>query len=1319
VVLQNVAALRGSVTEDGLPSITLVITWTKVSGPGEVTFGNANAADTSATFGAAGTYVLRLKGDDTDKSTTDDVTVTVNNAGAPNEAPVVNAGADLTVVLPNSAALHGTVTDDGQPSDALVITWTKVSGPGNVTFGNAGAADTTATFDAAGTYVLRLKGDDSQKSTTDDVTVTVNNAGAPNEAPAVNAGADVTVTLPNGGALHGTVTDDGQPSNTLIITWTKVSVPVEVSFGNANASDTTASFTAAGTYVLRLKGDDTDKSSTDDVTVTVNDAGAPNEAPAVNAGPDVTVVLPNAASLHGSVTDDGQPSNTLIITWTKVSGPGEVSFGNANAADTTASFTAAGTYVLRLTGDDTNKSTTDEMTVTVNNAGAENRAPAVSAGADLTVVMPNLASLHGTVTDDGLPSNTLTVTWTQVSGPGNVSFGNANAADTTAGFSAAGVYVLRLKGDDGAEATTDDVTVTVNPAGSGNQKPNVNAGPDLTVILPNAAELHGTATDDGLPSNALTATWTQVSGPGTVAFGNSHAPDTIARFSSAGTYILRLGATDGDLSNTDDVTIVVKPSGTANDAPFVDAGPDLSVTQPAPAQLHGVALDDGVPFPLNILWMKLSGPGDVTFGDRHAADTNAAFSASGVYVLRLRADDGQYSAFDDVTVIVSGEGAGNKPPAASAGKDQTIVLPGDAQLVGQASDDGLPNPPGALTITWTQVSGPGAVTFANANAVATSASFSAAGRYVLRLSVTDTATPMVTDDIVINVLPVGADNQAPAVSAGPDLTVVLPAAAPLHGTVTDDGQPSNTLTIAWVKVSGPGSVTFGNAAAADTTADFTAAGTYVLRLSGSDGDKSTADDVTVTVKNAGAANEAPRVNAGPDQTVVLPDVGSLNGTVTDDGQPSNSLTITWTKVSGPGAVVFSNPASPQTTAEFGAAGVYVLRLEANDGSLTSSDDVSVEVKPLGSANAAPVVNAGRDLTVNLGNPAHLRGTATDDGLPNPRGFIIIDWTMVSGPGSVTFGNSAAADTTATFGAAGTYVLRLSADDGERVTPDEVTVTVNEAGAGNLGPAVDAGSAIYINKGAAASLRGTVDDDGLPFNTVTSAWTKVSGAGGVTFEHAENPETSATFSEPGVYVLRLSADDGELNSFADVIVTVNTPPVVSLDDTMDVDFGSPAEATGQATDDDISFSGVGMSYQWTMQSGPGTVTFGSPTALHTTMAFSQPGEYVLVLSASDGIGSGQDTMTVTVRQAGLAGGLNFKTYFDPGKESIYMAVAPAAAGAGVHIYTSLGQLVAERTVDATGVAEWNGRNRSGEEVADDVYLVNIDGFGTRKIAVLHR
>src|SRR5262249_45568804 len=81
----------------------------------------------------------------------------------------------------------------------------------------------------------------------------------------------------------------------------------------------------------------------------------------------------------------------------------------------------------------------------------------------------------------------------------------------------------------------------------------------------------------------------------------------------------------------------------------------------------------------------------------------------------------------------------NQAPVVSAGSNQTITFPAAANLAGTASDDGLPNPPGSLTTTWSKLSGPGTVNFANASALNTTATFSSTGTYVLQLSASDSA----------------------------------------------------------------------------------------------------------------------------------------------------------------------------------------------------------------------------------------------------------------------------------------------------------------------------------------------------------------------------------------------------------------------------------------------------------------------------------------------------------------------------------------------------------------------------------------------------
>ncbi len=98
-----------------------------------------------------------------------------------NQMPLVLAGADQSVNLPDTVALIGFVTDDNFPGNPLTITWTQVSGPagGSTTFADPSSATTTAAFNVAGTYVLRLKGDDGEFSQSDYTAVTVSAAPTP------------------------------------------------------------------------------------------------------------------------------------------------------------------------------------------------------------------------------------------------------------------------------------------------------------------------------------------------------------------------------------------------------------------------------------------------------------------------------------------------------------------------------------------------------------------------------------------------------------------------------------------------------------------------------------------------------------------------------------------------------------------------------------------------------------------------------------------------------------------------------------------------------------------------------------------------------------------------------------------------------------------------------------------------------------------------------------------------------------------------------------------------------------------------------------
>jgi hypothetical protein len=224
-----------------------------------------------------------------------------------------------------------------------------------------------------------------------------------------------------------------------------------------------------------------------------------------------------------------------------------------------------------------------------------NQAPVVTAGPNLSIQLPtNKVSLAGTISDDGLPAGaTVTAKWTKTSGPGTVRFRNAAAAATTATFSTTGTYVLRLTASDTALSAYAECQIIVSPVPI-NQAPVVTAGPNQSIqLLVNQVSLAGTVSDDGLPAGTtVTATWSMTSGPGTVTFGNASAAATTATFSTSGTYVLQLTASDSVLLGTSNVTVTVLAPGDFNGDGRVD-GVDFLIWQSHYPTASGATPDGG------------------------------------------------------------------------------------------------------------------------------------------------------------------------------------------------------------------------------------------------------------------------------------------------------------------------------------------------------------------------------------------------------------------------------------------------------------------------------------------------------------------------------------------------------------------------------------------------------------------------------------------------------------------------------------------------------------------------------------------------------
>jgi RHS repeat-associated protein len=91
-----------------------------------------------------------------------------------NAAPVIAVSPTYTAVVGQPLSLNATVTDDGLPSGGVLTShWALISGPGLATFVDTALPATTVTFDAAGTYLLRLTATDTVFTAQTPVNVTV------------------------------------------------------------------------------------------------------------------------------------------------------------------------------------------------------------------------------------------------------------------------------------------------------------------------------------------------------------------------------------------------------------------------------------------------------------------------------------------------------------------------------------------------------------------------------------------------------------------------------------------------------------------------------------------------------------------------------------------------------------------------------------------------------------------------------------------------------------------------------------------------------------------------------------------------------------------------------------------------------------------------------------------------------------------------------------------------------------------------------------------------------------------------------------------
>ena len=938
-----------------------------------------------------------------------------------------------------------------------------------------------------------------------------------------------------------------------------------------------AKFFNLGSFVIDIDGNNLtgrylrETGAIDDV-FSIDKTPAANTAPVAIAGPDASVQIPAAVSLNGSVSDDAYPGTTLTQTWSQVSGPGTTTFANSSAASTTATFNSAGTYVLRLTANDGEFTHSDDTSISVA-AAPQNQAPVANAGNNLSIELPATANLLGSCSDDGLPVGaTVSASW---SGDAGVTFANSNSANTTASFSSAGTYNVSLNCNDTLLSGNASAVITVT-AEQPNIAPTVDAGADFSSIAGTSSTLAGTASDDGRPfGGSLTTTWSKTSGPGSVTFTDASSLTSGVTFSAEGNYTLNLSASDTAASSNDTVNVTVSavPVELDNESFETNLGSWSNTTTGD-----------------NYDWTRDSG-GTASSGT--GPSTGAASSTWYMY-LETSNNSGAYSAGD--TAIL--ESASLDGTNRSFSFDYHMYGSNMGTLDVEVSVNG-----GSWTNVWT-ISGQqhtsNAAAYSNANIDLSTYNGSLKVRFKAT-AVGGYRGDMAIDNPILSGIDTPAQNQAPTTNAGSDQTINLPNSATLAGNCSDDGLPNgSTLSCVW---SGPSGVTFTDATNANSSASFSATGSYTLTLTANDGELSSSDTLIVTV-NPAAANQAPTASAGIDQSIGLTDTATLAGSCSDDGLPTGaSVTASWTGDTG---VSFANASTASTTATFNGAGNYTVTLTCNDSELSGSDTAVIGV-----TEATNVLSNGVPITgISGASKEQMFYT-----MNVPAGSTDLVFTTVAGSGDADLyikfgsqpsltdyecrGNSSTGNETCNITniQAGTYHVMVeawNAINGVSLTGSYTTPT----------PAAPVFNSDPFAKSSAAqgqAYSDSIANDASDANGDAMSFSKVSGPSWLSV--ASNGSLSGTPTSADVgsnsFVVRVS--DGSLTSDGTMTINVtdgSTPVTLSSSD-FEADLNDWSNPT------------TGDNYDWTRDSS------GTPSSSTGPTSGANGSSYYLFLETSDG------------------------------------------------------------------------------------------------------
>ncbi|MCC5839866.1 MAG: PKD domain-containing protein [Opitutales bacterium] len=378
----------------------------------------------------------------------------------------------------------------------------------------------------------------------------------------------------------------------------------------------------------------------------------------------------------------------------------------------------------------------------------------------------------------------------------------------------------------------------------------------------------------------------------------------------------------------------------------------------------------------------------------------------------------------------------------------------------------------------------------------------------------------------------------------------------LDTTVTDDGMTPGPVTTTWELVSGPQPVLWDAADAPVTGVRFSEDGSYTLRLTADDGYAQSTQEVQVLVGiEPGVFLSTDIGNTNPAGSASEEDgVFTLLGSGADIWGSNDAFHFAYSTLVGDGEIIaqvnyVANPGGDpwakagvmmRETLDANSRNVMVHRSASNGNRAQFRTATGASTSSSGSGNRPWVrlVRSGNTFT----------GFSSVDGVT----WVQLGSNTVVMPEEIYIG------------------LAVTSHRNNFLTTVDFSNVSGFGDLGNIGPAADAGADVVAAQvSTPVSLTGSADDDGLPadIGMVVTEWIHFAGPGLAAFGDVGALSTTVTFDTPGTHRLRLLADDGEVQTFGEIEVTVDGEgtPLTPAEQWRQTFFGSPAN-TGDGADD---------------------------------------------------------------------------------------------------------------------------------------------------------